>query len=271
MIDITSESYSSNDPVVNQLEFNLDQMQTVTTNQDVDRIYKNSNSNSMPAAVFVQNGSEYQVPAVDITMNYNQSKGVKREKVKWQIFPVAVYLKNPMNKNIIPKATLTANIRKGIDQKSTTMSSAGADIALGIYEASVSLGVTIGTTTDMTNYGYESETNANITMSEELNYYFYQTSVLFCFRCPYGAGYKNTYTHGLDGGIIAESNPGVYRVVYGLTSYDDWFFVSVDRNDFFVNTMDNLYSVKTHNEMVDYFMNNQSLLFKSIQRPVPTN
>ncbi|KAN0050983.1 hypothetical protein ACTA71_004289 [Dictyostelium dimigraforme] len=269
MIDITSESYSNNDPV-SQIEFNLDQMETITSNNDIARIF-NSNSNTMPGAVFVQNGGEYTIPAKDITMNYNQSKGVKREKVKWQIYPVAVYLKNPMNKPIIPTATLAGNIRKGIDQKSTTMSTAGPDISVGLYEASLTLGVTIGSTTDTTSYGFESETTFNCTMSDELNYYFYQTAVLFCFRCPSGAGYEKQYTHGLDASIIAESNPGVFRVVYGLTSYDDWFFVSVDRNDFFVSTRDNLYAVKTHNEMVDYFMSHQQLLFKSIQKPVPTN
>ncbi|KAN0004614.1 hypothetical protein ACTFIU_001852 [Dictyostelium citrinum] len=76
------------------------------------------------------------------------------------------------------------------------------------------------------------------------------------------------YLVSIGAGIIADSSPSFYRVVYGLTSYDDWFFVSVDRYDFFASTKDNLYTVKTHNEMVDYFMGNQQLLFKSSPNPI---
>ncbi|KAM9952828.1 hypothetical protein ACTFIR_007884 [Dictyostelium discoideum] len=232
MVDVTNEP-------VKQEEFDLD-----------------SNPFGIPAAVFVQNDNENRVPAFDITMNYNQSKGVKREKVKWQILPVAVYLKNPMNKPIIPTANLTANIRKGIDQKSVTMSTAKADIETALLKASLSLGVTIGKTTDTENYGFESESKVNVTLDKELNYYFFQTSVLFCFRCPSGAGYRKQYTHNLSELIIVDSNPGVYSVSYGLTSYDLWFFVSIDREDFLVSKKDSYYKVKTHNEMVDYFMSN---------------
>ncbi|KAK5575488.1 hypothetical protein RB653_006621 [Dictyostelium firmibasis] len=268
MISISNDESFNNYPI-EQVEFDLSKMQTVSTNDQVDSHFKNNRTNDMPGAVFVNNiGGEYAVPSKDITMNYIHGQ---RKKVKWQIYPVAVYLKNPMNKPIIPVATLKVNAQKGIDQKTTIMSSAGADISANLKVINPSLGVNIGKSTDSTDFGYETETNVDYTMTQEMNYYFYQTAVLFCFRSPYGAGYKESYTHGLDQTLIAQNNPGCYREYYGLTSYDNWFFVSIDRDDFMMRVQDNLYAAKTHNEMVEYFMSNQSLLFASIGKPLPTN